>query len=332
MGLIDDVFSAFGGGKRLRHNVRSGEQLLDEGTPDMARIAGIRLRQGKDESPDQHEFALAFGGERLGCRQNLGTLRRDLRLGMQVPIRHDGGNQAIIDVRALGGDMDAWGYKPLGEPPADGIADDRSRLDKERAKSTAVTLEVIEASRSTALGMATENVDLRVRVDGGEAGPYETVVKRALVPFYAAHLAEPGSSLLGLVRPGKRDKVTIDWPGSAMADPGVGHPAAAVFAADTDQDGAVTAGEPQDWSAEALATEGADERVAGVDFDTWVAVKAGIVRERVKPADVDAFAGRHGVPAGSWQAAESGWQARVRTDPRLGARFGPAFAQAMKRR
>ena len=84
------------------------------------------------------------------------------------------------------------------------------------------------------------------------------------------------------------------------------------------------------------ARESRRESVGRSSGETYVDTLRSLVPEavcqRVKPADIDAFAGRHGVPAGSWQATESGWQARVRTDPRLGARFGPAFAQAMKRR
>ena len=74
------------------------------------------------------------------------------------------------------------------------------------------------------------------------------------------------------------------------------------------------------------------DAVEGVDFETWVAVEAGLVRDRVKPADHDVYAGRHGVALGTWDAARSGWQQRMMRDPRLGARYGAEYQAALKRR
>ena len=145
---------------------------------------------------------------------------------MDVPIRHDGEQQVIIDLPALGGEADAWGYKPLGAPPAEGI-DDCSVAPGQGAPA----LDRGDAHRRSArsapalFGIATENVDLRVRIEQPGVPPYEAAVERALVPFYAAHLAEPGSRLAGLVRDGHPGNVKVDWPASALADPGIGPPA-----------------------------------------------------------------------------------------------------------
>lgn len=248
MGLLHDLLDGFGAGKRLRGNLRGAEALLKEGRRGTATVVGIRVRRGKDDSPDQHEFALAYTGEgaariRTGCRQNLGVLRGRVRLGMEVPIRHDGAGQAVIDAVALGADDDAvWGYKALGEPPAEGIEDDNVDLDKERGKADEVQLRVLGVEPFSPLGVATQNFDVRVRVEGAPDGPYETLVKRDRIPFYATHLAEPGTVVPGLVRRGKPDKVRIDWPAAAIADPGVGRPPAAVFASERSA-GQVAAGD-----------------------------------------------------------------------------------------
>ncbi len=246
MGLLDDVLSGLGGpsgsSRWLRHNLRAGEKLLREGERATARISGIRVTTGQQDSPDDHEFALEYAGAggasaRSGCRQDLGAFAREVRLGMEVPIRHDGAGKAIVDVNALGVEgADAWGYKPLGEPPADGIEDANFRLEKERRKAAAARLTVLAAQRSVVLGMQTANVDLHVRVAPEAGEPYETVVERALVPFYATHLVVPGSEVLGLVRPDRPEKVRIDWPASAVADPGIGRPPAGVLAADAPPD------------------------------------------------------------------------------------------------
>ena len=351
MGLLDGFFDGFGSGggaapRLLRNNLRAGEKLLAEGERGSAQIAGIRVRRGTDGSPDQYEFCLRFasaGGApvRAGCRVRLGELLDEIRLGMEVPIRHDGRGRAIIDVPAMGGgERAAWDYKALSEPPEDGIADDHHKLDKERRRSDPAVATVLSVTPFEPLGMRTQNFDVRVRVAPAAGEPHETTLKRELIPFYALHLAEPGCELPALVRPGRPDKPRIDWPAAAAADPGVGRPpAAAVLAPAPDavemaSAGALAAGGDatrDDWSPTGLAADDLGD-IAGVDFATWVAVEAGLVRERVKPADHDAYAERHGVPAGAWPAARSGWQGRMMSDPRIGARFGGEYQAALKRR
>ena len=293
MGLLDHLLDGFGGtgggGRLLRNNLRKAESLLRDGERADATITGIRVRRGNDDSPDQHEFALAYsagtGPVRAGCRQRLGGFERRVRLGMEVPIRHDGEGRAIVELTALGLDEDGTGdFKPLGEPPADGIEDENFDLEKERRKAAAVSATVLGVTPFTLLGIATENVDVRVRVDGGEGGPYETVVKRALVPFYATHLAAPGTVLPALVRVGRPDKVKLDWPAAALADPGVGRPPAEALAASQPaaEEVASAGAGSQDWSPEGLAAVDPDA-IDGVDFDLWVRVEAGLVRDGSSP-------------------------------------------------
>ena len=70
--------------------------------------------------------------------------------------------------------------------------------------------------------------------------------------------------------------------------------------------------------------------IQGVGFDTWVAVQAAVVRERVAPRDHDSLAQRHGVPARCWPAVQSGWQARMKGNPGLAQRFGEAYQAAVR--
>lgn len=233
MGLLDHVFDGldFGGGgapRFMRHNLRAAERLLAEGEQATARICGIRVRQGTDNAPDDHEFALELtdatsGFVRVGFRQRLGALTRDVRLGMEVPIRRDARGRAIVDAPAMGLGADAtWGYKPLGDPPADGIADDNFDFARERRKSVEVAVTLLSATSRSVMGMPVENLDLELRVAPATGEPYEARVTRALVPFYALHLLQPGTELPGLVRTSRPDKVRIDWPAAAVADPGIG--------------------------------------------------------------------------------------------------------------
>jgi hypothetical protein len=223
---------------------------------------------------------------------------------MEVPVRL-GDGRVIVDAPAMGSAGDgAWGYKALDEPPAAGVRDDHSDLTKDRRKGVPATLTVLGAQRTVVLGMQAQNVDLHVRVEPEGGAPYETVVKRALVPFYATHLCEPGSVVPGVVRDGRPDKVRVDWPAAAVADPGVGRPPAAVFAGRAGGQARRRWATADDWTPEGLAADDLGE-AGGVPFAAWVAVEAGLVRDRVHPADHDAYAQRLGVPAGQWQASRA---------------------------
>lgn len=57
--------------------------------------------------------------------------------------------------------------------------------------------------------------------------------------------------------------------------------------------------------------------VEGVDYRTWVIVKAGLVRDSVHPAHVDAYAEHRGVPKGRWTAVDAAWSQRAEQDPNV---------------
>ena len=213
--------------RALRPNLRRAQRLARDGTPAVARIVGIRILRGSDDSPDHHEWALEVargGGDtvRTGCRQRLGAARLErLRLGDEVRVLVDDRGGALIDED---GDLTRaeLSHKVLKHLPLDGIYDENADLTKERRKATAAQVVVRGAERVTVLGMATQNVRLEVEVRPEGQPSYEATIKRELVPFYAQHLVALGTALPGTARPGRTDKVRIDWPAAAMAVPGNG--------------------------------------------------------------------------------------------------------------
>jgi hypothetical protein len=78
------------------------------------------------------------------------------------------------------------------------------------------------------------------------------------------------------------------------------------------------------------ATDPSLAGIEGVDFDTWVAVRAGLVRERVKKKEHDAYAASAGVPAGQWAQIDAAWFARMNGNPGLAQKFGVAYQRAVK--
>ena len=215
----------------LRPNLRRAQRLARDGTPASARITGIRIRTQTDNSPDLHEWALEVTrptGEtfRAGCRQRLTTARLEsLRLGDEIGVLVDDDGRTLI---AEKGDLTQAdvGHKVLKEPPADGIEDENVDLAKERRKAVPAQVVVRAAQRSTVMGMPTMSIHLDVEVSPEGEAPYRTTMKRELVPFYAQHLVAEGTVLPGTARPGRTDKVRVDWPAAAMAMPGNGVPPA----------------------------------------------------------------------------------------------------------
>lgn len=325
--------------RALRPNLRRAQRLARDGTPATARIVGILILRQSDDSPDLHEWALEVtrpDGDRFraGCRQWLPAARLErLRLGDEVRVLVDDRGGALI---ADEGDLAQaeLGHKVLKDPPPDGIYDENADLTKERRKATAAQIVVRGAERVTAMGMATLNIRLDVEVRPEGQPPYDATLKHELVPFYAQHLVAAGTVLPGTARPGGRaDKIRIDWPAAAMAVPGNGVPPALARQDETATPPVSATATSNDWTPDGLAADGDLGEHGGISFDQWVAVSAGLVRERVKPADADAYAARHGgVASGTWRDAEAAWTAAMMADPRIGARYGAAFDAARKRR
>jgi|GEM_PF-1634870 len=327
--------------RALRPNLRRAQRLARDGTPATARIAGIRILRGNDESsPDHHEWALDVTrptGEsfRAGCRQRLANARLEqVRLGDELRVLVDDDGRTLI---AEDGDLvrAELSHKVLKDPPANGIVDENVDLSKERRRALPARIVIRGAARTTVLGMATLSIDLDVEVAPEGGSSFRTTCKREPVPFYAQHLVAEGTILPGTARPGRTDKVRIDWPAAAMAAPGNGVAPALDRLAELGDDAAaalVAKATSHDWTPAGLEADGDLGTRGGITFDQWVAVSAGLVRERVAPADADAYAAGHGVAAGTWHDAEAAWMSAMIGDPRIGARYGAAYEQARKRR
>jgi hypothetical protein len=218
-------------------------------------------------------------------------------------------------------------------------------LDKARRKGTRASASIDRTSVEDALfGMAQMlQLDLTVRPGGLEA--YLVEVKKVKAPHYATHLCLEGTVLPVWVNPDRLDRVTIDWPVAAMTDPGIGRPPAEILAQVGTaeilaQVGNVFSGKGPATSVMTAADDrpiaadvsSAHAPIDGVTFDMWVAVGAGLARDRIAPGDYDGYAQQHGVRPGAWAGAEAGWQRRMMTDWRLGAAYGEAFEAARKRR
>jgi hypothetical protein len=309
------------------------DKVISAGTRARGTIVAIAVSQTHDDPPKRvDEYSLQLdstgGNRRLVVRQ---VLKPDdcVRLGMEVLVwvKDD---EVFID---WDGTMSAAGrtgsnvtdrWKAVKDGGFIGISDETIGLERAEKKGIAVSIKV-ESVRmdSTMFGISQAPTFVTlITIEGDE--PYELEMKRQEVPFYATHLAAAGKTLPGFARESHLDRVKIDWPAAAMADPGVGvapsesaskAEATPTQAMSTDPIGAMSAPAPQ-----------GDEPppIDGVTWQQFVAIEWGFVRDKVKPKDWDAYAQSHGVAPGAWAGAAKQWNLKVRKDPNLQRMFGAA--------
>ena len=215
----------------------------------------------------------------------------------------------------------------------------RPRPGARRARAqAAAALDARRAPRSLALRrkVVLGHGDEQLGPDARAGRRGEAADDGADVPFYARWIAAPGAGVPVAVDPGDPARAVVDWAAAALecaaraGGLGDAPPPGSIAALDE----ARRAEPPAAVSttpAEPAAPPGLDP-IEGVSLATWAAVEVGVGRDRVPPAGYDAYARRHGVPAGRWAAVDAAWQARMTTDWRVGAAMGEALAAARKRR
>ena len=320
---------------------KKGQDLESGGRSVAGRIAGIERKL--DDGQDTELFALEFTGPDgpvvAGARIRTRGMER-LRLGMPVLLRVDDDGRAVLDWQAL---CARWGIefaepaqRSLRSAPDPGVTDTAldMRVQRHLRKWTPARAKIVSLERRTMFGgVATQNWDLVLQLADGTT----TKAGGEVVPFYAGWLAAPGADVPIVLDPKDPGKASVDWPAAAneVADragalddaPPAGSIAAAVEHERSAQPQAATS-----TTAPLTATEPDVAPIDGVNLETWAAVEVGIGRDRVAPADHDAYAQGYGVPAGRWAAVGAAWNARMRADWRVGAKIGEALEAARKKR
>lgn len=321
----------------------SFSKVWTEGTPSPGTIVGIRriVVSDDDSSYEIEEYAVDLGGETIGVRQKLGKLD-EVRLGMPVTAHRDG-KAAVI--RWASPNDTRW---KTVKPPAPGIED--KAAGGPGGGWTTGTAEILElGTRSAMLGL-TSVEQAKVRFTGsGQAAvaPVEALVDKYYPPFYASHLGAVGTTVVAGQHPRDPRRISIDWPASAIAEPGVGVAPLANGATTASASGSVLgAGDTghsrpgfgkkgfldrlQDMSmAASAAAMGAGAEATPptgdpVPWETYLAAAVAIKNEPGTPPDE--VAQRHGIPAGEWDGAHRRWMARMMTDWQLGAAYGQAMS------
>jgi len=312
-------------------------KVWNQGEPAEGRIVGIRRAQiSEDESTYEIEdYAIDVGGELVGVRQKL-VPREEVRLGMPVTV-HRIGKAAVM----------RWGsaadnrWKAV-KPPAAGIEDKVAGPPRGWTSGEAEILDL--GSRSGMLGLTTI-AQAKVRFSDGSEG----IVDKWVAPFYATHLGAVGTKLPALRHPRDPEKVRIDWPAAAVANPGIGVASVASSVATSPESSRVMGtggiiaapgfgkGGLLDRMQEKLLEKsagfvGANIEAGAADDDPVSWEKFLEVTVAIKnagygtPEQMDAVAATHGVVPGTWADANARWMGRIMKDWKLGAAYGQAMS------
>jgi hypothetical protein len=286
---------------------RRGNRIFDRGERLPATLTGIEVRTSGEGSTD-YVWGVEVrrpGGEpfRAACHQGRPTEAWDVvRLGMPLEVAHRKGEVVL----RFEPQMSSW--RPARRCD-DGIDDARVR----RPSGPRHDAEVGGWRPKTLLGMDREEVDLLL---GG-------AWRKAWVPEYCGHLLAAGTVLP------VDERGQVDWL-AALERHGHGVGVPRPPATHDPEAGPSPEERAAAFAGRLMGASGGDP--GEVTFEQWVEVSAGIVRDRVPPADHDAYAQAHGVAPGAWAPGEAAWKGRMLSDWQLGARFGEAFQQAVRRR
>lgn len=353
MGFLDRVIGAVNKADEkatdLEHKLTvdrrygQAERLAAEGLRDEAVITGIqrKLNDGTAQTsvrlewraPEPSTAGILLSSEPIAA----------IRLGATVAIRTDGG-EAVVDwetMRSSLGLTDTPGQRRSRRAPDQGVADTSldmrvlSRLKK--WTPSAGTVQSIEQSKT--MGMLTENWTI---VLSRAEGPSITV-SNDHVPSYVRWYVHPGAELPIVVDPKDTARGQVDWPKLAEERAVAGgrwqdRPPEGSIAAGRQHPSEETRAEQAtglSFGVEQDITPATDDPalspIEGVDLDTWAHVQVAITQARTSPGDYDAYATEHhGIPAGRWTAIDAAWNARVRADWKIGAKFGEAYEAAQK--
>lgn len=353
MGFLDRVIGAVNKADEkafdLEHQLTmdrrygQAERLAAEGVRDEAVVTGIhrKLNDGTTQTsvrlewlaPEPSTAGILLGSDQIAA----------IRLGATVAIRTEDG-QAVLDweaMRSALGLTGTPGQRRSRRAPDQGIEDSSldTRVLSRLKKWTPGTGTVQSIEQSRTLGMLTENWTIGLtRADGPPV-----TVSNDHVPSYARWYVAAGAGLPIVVDPKDATRAQVDWARLAeerAVDGGRWQdrpPPGSIAAGLHDLPQEAVAEQPSSASFGGQpdpAPASADPAIApieGVDLDTWAHIQVALTHARIPPAAYDDHATEHhGVPVGRWTAIDAAWNARVRSDWKIGAKFGEAYEAAEK--
>lgn len=211
---------------------RGPEKVIRDGGRVRGRIVAIEVDETSVNDSirrvDEYviELSPADGGRRLGLRQDL-VPDTHVRFGMEVAAWVRGDDiyidwTATMAEQGVEGQNLTDGWKGDRDARRVDIADSQVGADQALKKGERASMMITELRWDSKFGGLVNTLTIVGVVANGTAQPYAVEVGRQTIPHYATHLPSVGRQVPVIVSAKRPDKVTIDWPAAALAEPGVG--------------------------------------------------------------------------------------------------------------
>lgn len=211
---------------------RGPEKVISDGQRVRGRIAAIEVTERNDNDStvrvDEYviELSVADGGRRLSLRQDL-VPDAHVRYGMEVSgwVR---GDDIYIDWKSTMAEQGIEGSNAQKQWKGDrdatriGIVDKKVDVEGALKKGERGSMVIQQLRWDSKFGGLINTLTVVGTVTLGTDEPYEVEIGRQNIPHYATHMPTVGRTVPVIVSTKRLDKVLIDWPSAAMAEPGVG--------------------------------------------------------------------------------------------------------------
>ena len=211
---------------------RGPEKVISDGQRVRARIVAIEVSERNDNDTQRRvdeyvvETSATDGARRFGVRQDL-IPDGYVRYGMEVStwVR---GSDVFIDWKSTMAEQgiagsnatDAW--KGERDAARTGIVDSQVGADDALKKGERGSMVLNQLRWDSKFGGLMNTLTIAGTVTIGTDEPYDVEIGRQHIPHYATHLPRVGRMVPVVVSVKRLDKVKIDWPSAAMAEPGIG--------------------------------------------------------------------------------------------------------------
>lgn len=316
---------------------RGPEKVINDGQRVRGRIVAIEVGERDDNGTQRRfdeyvvELGAAEGGRRLSLRQDL-TPDVHVRLGMEVSawVR---GDDMFIDWKSTMAEQSIEGrnvqerWKGERDASRTGIADSTVGAQDALKKGEQGSMVINQLRWDSKFGGLVNTLTIAGTVTLGTDEPYDVELGRQHIPHYATHLPVAGRSVPVVVSVKRLDKVTIDWPSAAVAEPGVGvGPSTEIAPAREEPQSAMSMGGGAPWTPPE-PPEGftPPDPIEGVSWPQYLAIEKAILDSGGYGRKTGELVESYGVSYATYTKASTSFGKLLRRDQALQLSFAAAM-------
>ncbi len=317
---------------------RGPEKVINDGQRVRGRIVAIEVSERNDNDSTRRvdeyvvETGVTDGSRRLSLRQDL-VPDVHVRYGMEV-LAWVRGNDMYIDWKATMAEQgiegsnatDAW--KGERDATRTGVTDSKVGVADALKKGELGSMVINQLRWDSKFGGLINTLSIAGTVTIGTDEPYDVEIGRQTIPHYATHLPGVGRVVPVVVSVKRLDKVTIDWPTAAMAEPGIGvGPSTAIEAArEAPRTLMSTGGGGAAWTSPTPAANFIPPApVEGVSWAQYLAIEKAILDSGGYGRTTGALVEMYGVSFATYTKASTAYGKLLRRDTALQVSFTAAM-------